>query len=101
VYNIHIESSKPVHGFTLINPLVVIVFGFKDDRNCGPLTGLAPCMPYSSLRILNIGSKRANQTVERSIDYMVASLNRGCFQNSSKHLFHKLLELKNANLMYF
>lgn len=52
------------------------IFGPKGDRNCGPSTGLAPSTFYSGLRILSTGSKRANKTVERSIDYMVANLNR-------------------------
>ncbi len=51
-------------------------FSFKDDRNCGLLTGVARCTPNSGLSILNTGSNGANQTVERSIDYMVANLNR-------------------------
>jgi AraC-like DNA-binding protein len=52
------------------------VFGFSDDRNCSPLTEVAPYTSNSRLSILNTGCKRANQTVERSIDYMVANLNR-------------------------
>lgn len=52
------------------------VFCFKDDRNCDPLTGVAPRISNSGLSILNTGSNGVNQTVERSIDYMVANLNR-------------------------
>lgn len=52
------------------------VFDFKVDRNCGPPIGVAPCTLNSGLSILNTDNNGANQTVERSIDYMVANLNR-------------------------